>query len=589
MVIRWTKGFRITFEERSPEELYKHVIDLQIHDSSGHMEPDVEFELYRPTHSKQGTLEYWVQHIGTARESALHTGNIQTFRFISEQATACLRNHRCGTRKPWLPDRVIYINPENSNEIRLVEPKSVRAHYIALSYCWGPTGPDTFLTNAKTIADRKAGIKVDDLPRLFVGVINCARMLGIAYIWIDRLCIIQGDDEDFAKQAPKMGEYYGNATLTIVAASANSENDDILVERDAKWRSAIIGVELEGLGSFELRFRQRPYPIGTIGQNEYYGKVSTRAWIWQERLLAARTIFFTPSALKFECHHHSIWEGYGEHTTSPSWSARLDKLTHTRWLGLVEQFTHKEITRPSDRLPAISSVMKRISITYSAWTPIWGMWLQSLSTSLAWTVNCTGEDSGRHPCRVHPQYYAPSWSWASVDGPVLFGHCDQHYREDTALGIIDVDKETGVLTVLAYWSFALIKCQVECPYTPSDVQYHYETTSVLQCHEDAPPDLPSVAGLPIAADVALEPVKRNLSLQEDGTIVRLAHGRKPPRETWESKCLCIMVGQQTDTRATVLLLGESQRVPGAYERIGLANGWPAEMFTQEAQLDFRIA
>ncbi|OBU00198.1 hypothetical protein VE01_01842 [Pseudogymnoascus verrucosus] len=30
-----------------------------------------------------------------------------------------------------------------------------------------------------------------------------------------------------------------------------------------------------------------------------YGKVSTRAWIWQERLLAERTIFFTPSALKF--------------------------------------------------------------------------------------------------------------------------------------------------------------------------------------------------------------------------------------------------------------------------------------------------
>lgn len=58
------------------------------------------------------------------------------------------------------------------------------------------------------------------MPLLFRDVIKVACSPGISYIWIDRLCIIQGDDKDFRSQARKMGEAYGNATLTIATASA---------------------------------------------------------------------------------------------------------------------------------------------------------------------------------------------------------------------------------------------------------------------------------------------------------------------------------------------------------------------------------
>lgn len=493
-----------------------------------------------------------------------------------------------------LPDRVIWVKPDNSEEIRLVEPKNVHAQYIALSYCWGPVLPEIFLTDAATFADRKAGIKFADLPELFRGVINCARMLRIEYIWIDRLCIIQDDDEDFATQAPKMGQYYGNATITF-AATSNSEMNNILIHRDTKWSSSDINVRLDQLGSLSLRFRQLPYKFGTEEEGGDYGKISTRAWIWQERLLAARTIFFTPSALKFECRQHSVWEGFGHNVTSPSWSARLDKVTHLDWLTLVEEFTKREITRSSDRLPAISSVMQRITNT-RGWVPIWGMWSNFLDKSLAWSVEYAANSYGKHRCCTHPKYYAPSWSWASVEGPISFGNCKPlgEFEEGapyrSSLEVLNVDTDTGVLTVLAHWNFVLIRCRIERRIERSNttptIMYHYECTTVRFNHDSERQDWPRETL--VIADVALQPVKRKLSLLEDGTIMRVPYGEEPPQETWTSKCLCIMLGSRLTT-VTALLLGESQRVPGAYERIGLATAWPTEMFTAEDRVSFEIA
>jgi hypothetical protein len=86
----------------------------------------------------------------------------------------------------------------------------------------------------------------------------------------------------FKIQAPQMGETYGNATLTIAAASATSEKDPILVERDRKWLSFDLAMKVNGIDSLKLRLRRRTHPLGKEEAGGEYGKVSTRAWIWQE-------------------------------------------------------------------------------------------------------------------------------------------------------------------------------------------------------------------------------------------------------------------------------------------------------------------
>ena len=166
--------------------------------------------------------------MGTASRISSHAGSVECFQFIKSHVETCMRSHKCsrGGHLPKLPDRVVWVNAplsETPSGIRLVETtqgKKKKAPYLTLSYCWGPVSPSTFLTDASNLETRKAGIAYNDLPPLFQDIVIITRLLAIEYVWIDRLCIIQGSSTDFAQQAPKMGTIYGNATLTVTAASA---------------------------------------------------------------------------------------------------------------------------------------------------------------------------------------------------------------------------------------------------------------------------------------------------------------------------------------------------------------------------------
>jgi hypothetical protein len=127
-----------------------------------------------------------------------------------------------------------------------------------------------------------------------------------------------------------MGSIYGNATLVIATAMATTENDALIASKDDKWQSAGVNLSVERMGSVEIGFRRRSHRLEIERDGGDYGKISTRAWTWQERLLASRTVFFTPSALKFECHCSSVWEDYPPHIEAKSWSAQPEDNPHLR-------------------------------------------------------------------------------------------------------------------------------------------------------------------------------------------------------------------------------------------------------------------
>jgi hypothetical protein len=70
-------------------------------------------------------------------------------------------------------------------------PQGEAANYIALSHCWG--SDQNLTTERATLPERLRGIGWDTLPKTFQDAINITRMLGIRYLWIDSLCIIQND------------------------------------------------------------------------------------------------------------------------------------------------------------------------------------------------------------------------------------------------------------------------------------------------------------------------------------------------------------------------------------------------------------
>lgn len=528
-----------------------------------------------------------VQHVGFGEEIGHDARDPRCLDFIKENVRTCVKHHNCGKdgALPVLPDRVLWIEASNPTRIQLLEPQNIRAPFIALSYCWGPVSPSTYLTNAQTLAARKAGIEFTDLPPLFQDVVEVARALGIEYIWIDRLCIIQEDEVDFHAQAPKMGAIYGHATLTIAAAMVATENDRLLVPRDRKWDAFTLDMQIHGLGSLELRGRRLARTLGKEAESGGdFGKMSTRAWIWQERLLAARTVFFTPGALKFECRRHSRWEGFEKGKTGHSWSAKLDNVDHSAWTTLVEEYMGRDITQPSDRLPAMDAVMKYIESS-TGWSPFWGLWANALIESLGWSSRDTGQ-SGDHPeCKMNPAYYAPTWSWASVDGPISYVHA----RPNTVnandpkrwdLECRSLNGASGLIRVAGHVARLEMHVTVEnSSEEPGRLRYYYNVKA---------PGYTPQEGFPITPDVVLKPGTVTVDGQDVATVVRVPYGEAVPRTSWTSLCLGILIAR-TKMRALVHFLGLSSRKPGAWERIGVTNGISLGVFSGSQQRIIDIA
>lgn len=521
--------------------------------------------------------------MGFSNDIARSAGDPQCVDFIKEHVETCLKTHDCaqegGGALPLLPDRVIWIEAKNKSRIQLVEPRSIRARYIALSYCWGPVSPTTYLTNAATFQARKSGIEFPDLPPLFQDVVKTARALGIEYIWIDRLCIIQGDPEDFDTQAPKMGEIYGRATLSIAAASATTENDSIYAPREDKWMSVEHRTGFNGASSIKIRSRRLWSRLGTEKKGGDYGRISTRAWVWQERLLAARTVFFTPGGLKFECRRHSVWEGYGEGRRGNSWSNQLDTITYSSWPKLIEEFTGRNISRPSDRIPAIVAVAKRVQRAKN-WTPCWGLWANNLILGLGWAPKTIKSQDGGHDCRPNEGRYAPTWSWASVDGPIDYayaipmGDSEQIDPLRWDVEINGLNPDPGQIRIFGHAmrielnvTVRVTEAYTHDPTVPDKYHYTYRVAR----------DRNGEQGLLCKPDVALKPLTVHVGGQAVATVVRVPYGEKPPEESWSGVCHCVMLGTRK-LASLVLLLGRSPEDPTLFERVGIVYGLPPSGF-----------
>jgi hypothetical protein len=149
--------------------------------------------------------------------------------------STCAGHERCREAGIFLPKRLLEVRHD---KVRLVDteqllelvPSSSRAmRYVAVSHCWGTqAGIVPPKTTQANIASRKVDIPWSDLPALFRDIIELLRQLEYRYVWIDSLCIIQGDKEDWIEQSLQMGKVYSHADITFSAASSRHCNDRLL-------------------------------------------------------------------------------------------------------------------------------------------------------------------------------------------------------------------------------------------------------------------------------------------------------------------------------------------------------------------------
>lgn len=361
----------------------------------------------------------------TSPKSTLAIRNINKWLF----KCSCLHEHRQISKVQ--PTRLLKYE-KRSQKVILCDSVHPPVKYAALSYCWGSLQP--LMLNSNTAERLYAGIPIEELPQTFQDAFWLAAELNVPYLWIDSLCILQDDLDDWVRESSQMCDIYGNAYLTMAATRARNSYEGFLGPR-SEPTIIIIPLRAKGISGMVaaclLPYKLVAEPARVMDMED--APLSKRAWVIQERYLSPRTLHFADSQTYFECNLCFTTEDgrcnqmhpfEGEYTIGIG-SALDEKGRHMRaWRYIVERYTRRSLTLEDDKLPAISGLAARFAISIPSEgaqsvpsdSYLAGLWKGDLLRGLCWKIDYHYSLGG-----VSSSYRAPSWSWASVNSSVDYG------------------------------------------------------------------------------------------------------------------------------------------------------------------------
>ena len=377
-----------------------------------------------------------------------------------------------------MPSRVLDIGKKKGSILRLVEPQiqAINDPYLTLSHCWGQN--EVIKLTTATIADMRDGISITKLPRLYRDAITVCQNLEIRYLWIDSLCIIQGQELDWSREIAAMGEIYSNALCNIEAADAADVFGRLFFLRNPTRVTPFpVILQLQ---------KDDPRPFYLIDLSVQLDNDKTavpllkRAWMLQEQLLAKRSIVYSKTQVHWVCRTQEASEMFPK--AVPDFRHGPDLLFHSSrlrplnclksmiasknpiyfshwsynpgpstspmehfwfsWRSIVLDYTSRYLTLEKDKLAAIAGVASVIQ-SKTEMQYVAGMWNSRwfIEYDLCWRVS--GRADNQPPFRPS-KYRAPTWSWASVEGIISYEYKKDHdLAGDNQLAFVeDVKIET---------------------------------------------------------------------------------------------------------------------------------------------------
>ncbi|TXB97036.1 hypothetical protein FocTR4_00011158 [Fusarium oxysporum f. sp. cubense] len=342
-----------------------------------------------------------------------------------------------------LPTRLIDVGSRGSPILRLVETAD-RAlddkRYIALSHRWGDTKEHPpFCTRFKDPTGRghdlqsfKMALPQDDVPQTFKDAIDVTRRLGIRYLWIDSLCIVQGEGGDFNTEAKRMEDVFSCAYCVIAASRASNQLEGFIKERPKRKFVTIEQGRAPPLYVCEA--------IDNFGGHILEGALNRRGWVLQERALARRTVYFADAQTYFEC-----GEGVRCETLTKMQNTLADLLgdarfpekamrTQSRGLkiryfqALYQQYSQLELSHIQDRPLAIAGLESRLRKAYRLRDDYWakggygifhdGPGHGLFHRSLLWKRSEDEPVLDLIDFSRRPEDSMPTWSWMAFKGGI---------------------------------------------------------------------------------------------------------------------------------------------------------------------------
>jgi hypothetical protein len=238
--------------------------------------------------------------------------------------------------------------------------------------------------------------------------------------------------------------------LTVSSTSATASNQSFLDRSVHSMAVAKLAIPLANKSQnpthIYLTPRIEPTDEG-IWTGDVVGSTwNRRGWCMQETMLSRRLLHFCNNKIYFECreiltseenevNQRSSPTGTSSERQSaicllpldisrhrkppqsddPSQSLRVssgDTLAQ-KWETILQQYSRRQLTYPSDKLPALSGLASHYA-KLTGHNYLAGLWREDLAQLLLWSL-----DPQIAPCPLSPHYRAPSWSWASLDGQIL--------------------------------------------------------------------------------------------------------------------------------------------------------------------------
>ena len=333
----------------------------------------------------------------------------------------------------------------DTENVRLVEGSAQCTPYVALSYRWG--GLDAiWQTTTKNLNSRRDIFSVKDLPKTLSDAVKVTRGLGFKWIWIDSLCIVQDDKDDWAKEAVKMASLYQNAIVTISADSSQDAKAGLHNERSTSMFSREESIKICNKLSTGKESTLHLFPkqktrldesidnMRDMGDLLSHCSLRDRGWTLQERILSPRIIHYASNQLYWECHHgiqesedKLLW--MGRSSTIPKIAHRIEsakddetkkkelkQMLYNWYVHIVGgDYSHRSLTYGEDKLVAIGGVARALDDIEPMGYMVghWGEYDDELVRSLCWKRGGPGQKAA--------EYRAPSWSWASQDSAIDYG------------------------------------------------------------------------------------------------------------------------------------------------------------------------
>lgn len=345
------------------------------------------------------------------------TRSYSGFKMLSSWLEQCIHQHEiCHVKLSHTqPARLLDLNAfPASKDIRLVHTRDTGATaYATLSYCWGNT--NRLMLRKENYELFKSQIQLEDLPRTVQEAIEVCRALSMRYLWVDALCIIQEDSEDFTREVANMGAIYTGSLFTVAAADSTDAESGCFRKRFPLRREECVLIESE----HTRWIFQNPYQLS---HDHDLGKtlLSRRGWVLQEQMMSPRTIHFTKEEIVWECREQTFCAGCRHETKEAEWHSgkkgvanlfrKLEGLEHempfqTIWSRLVEQYCGTQLTNLDDRLSALAGIAQfaHEKLQYKS---SYGLWLDYFIDELSWRT----ESPDLRFAEISEQ--TPSWSWA---------------------------------------------------------------------------------------------------------------------------------------------------------------------------------